>query len=289
MHTSRLRLMTLPVAGLLLAACSGATSSPTPEPSPPAGASFLLRVTAVQALPPRETFGRLPSILITLDGRLLSAGAVPAIFPGPLVNPIVERRLTPAGWAKIVEAARAAGLLSGASDFTGGQMPPGSAASRLEIVAGGRLYVLTGDPSRIMLCVTTPCVPPPGTPEAFGGFLGNLGNLESWLATDLGQQGVYQPAGFAIITGPPPDQQSLEQPILPWPLADGFLALGLPLRDGSGDRCGTVTGNALAALRPALGAANQLTRWRDPVDGSLHGLTVRPLLPGDGDPCEGLV
>jgi hypothetical protein len=289
MSTSRLRPLTLPLAGLLLAACSGATPSPSPEPTPPADAAFLLRVTTVQALPPRETFGRLPSIVIALDGRVLTGGAVPAIFPGPLVMPIIEQRLSPAGWAKIVEAARAAGLLSGATDFTGGQMPPGSAAARLQIVAGGHLYEVTGDPSRIMVCIKAPCVPPAGTPEAFAGFLGNLGNLEAWLAADLGQQGMYQPAAFVIIAGPPPDQQDLEQPILPWPLADGFAAFGKPLADGSGSRCGAVSGDTAAALQPALAAANQLTRWREPVDGSLHGLTVRPLLPGDGDPCAGLV
>ncbi|HXG25873.1 MAG TPA: hypothetical protein VNL94_03355, partial [Candidatus Binatia bacterium] len=128
MRASPVRLVTLALAAVLLAACSGAgpSQSPTPEPSPPADARVRLRVTAVQALPPPATFNWLPSIVITLDGRVLTAGAVPAIFPGPLVNPIVERQISAAGWARVVEAARAAGLLGGASDFTGGQMPPGS-------------------------------------------------------------------------------------------------------------------------------------------------------------------
>jgi hypothetical protein len=277
------------LATTLLAACGGGAPSPSPEPSPPAGAAFLLRVTAVQALPPQATFGWLPTVLITLDGRVLTGGAVPAIFPGPLVNPIVERRLTPAGWAKLVEAARAAGLLGAATDFTGGQMPPGSIVSRLEIVAGGRLFELTGDASRIMVCITTPCEPQPGSPEAFGGFVNRLTDLSSLVGDQIGPEAMYAPLGYAIIAGPPPDQQGLDQPILPWPLADGLAAFGKPLLDGSGARCGTVTGDAAAAVRPALAAANQLTRWRDPVDGTLHGLIVRPLLPGDTDPCEGLV
>ena len=274
-----------------LAACSGGSPSPTPvpEPTPPAEAQFLLRVTLVQALPPRVTFGWRPTLVITLDGRVLTNGAVPAIFPGPLVSPIVERRLTPAGWVRIVNAARAAGLLSGASDFTGGQMPPGSAATQLQIVADGRLYELTGNQDRIMVCVTTPCVPPPGTPEAFAGFLSDLGDVDTWLAADLGPSGIYAPAGFAIVAGSPPDQQGMDQPPIAWTLAGGFATFGKPVADGSGSRCGTVTGDALAALRPALAAATQITQWRDPVDGTFHGLVVRPLLPGDGDPCEGLV
>jgi hypothetical protein len=277
------------LAAVMLAACSGATPSPTPEPSPPSEAKVLLRATQVQALPPRNTFGWLPSIVITLDGRVLSPGAVPAIFPGPLVTPIVERRITPAGWVKIVAAARAAGLLSGASDFTGGMLPPGSGATRLEIVADGRVFELTGDSSRIMVCVTTPCDPQPGTPEAFGRFMTSLSDLGTWLAGDLGQEGMHLPAGFTIVAGPPPDQQGLDQPPIGWPFPAGFAGFGKPLADASGGRCGTITGDAAGALRAALGAANQLTRWRDPVDGSFHGLEVRPLLPGDGDPCEGLV
>jgi hypothetical protein len=289
MRTSVRRLCALPLAAALLAACSGAGPSPTPEPTPPVDARALLRITQVQALPPPATFGWLPSIVITLDGRVLTAGAVPAIFPGPLVGPIIERRITPAGWARIVAAARAAGLLGGVRDFTGGLMPPGSVASRMEIVADGRVYDLVGDPSRIMVCITTPCTPEPGSPEAFGGFVSTLGDLGSWLGAELGPEGLHVPAGFAIIAGPPPDPQGLAQPPIAWPLAGGFAAFGKPVADGSGSRCGTVTGDALAALRPALAAATQITQWSDPVDGSFHGLVVRPLLPGDADACEGIV
>ena len=70
---------------------------------------------------------------------------------------------------------------------------------------------------------------------------------------------------------------------------DGLAAFGKPLADGSGRRCGTTNAEAAAALRPAFGAANQLTRWRDPVDTTLRGVVVQPLLPGDTDPCAGLV
>jgi hypothetical protein len=289
MRPTRLRLVALPLAGVVLAACAGA--APTPEPTPPAEARALLRITMQQALPPPSTFSWLPNVVITLDGRVLTGGAVPAIFPGPLVNPVVERQLTAAGWAKIVAAARAFGLLSGASDFTGGAMPPGSMTARLQLVADGRVFELVGDPTRIMVCITTPCDPQPGSPEAFGGFLSRLGDLASWLGADIGAEALYVPDGYAVLVGAPPaDEQGLAQPPIDWPLAGGFAMFGKPLSDGSGGRCGSVTGADAAALRPAFNAANQLTKWRDPVDGgSFHGLVVRPLLPGDGDPCEGLV
>jgi hypothetical protein len=277
----------VPLAAAMLAACTG--SAPTPEPTPPAEAKALLRVTMQQALPPPSTFSWLPSVVVTLDGLVLAGGAVPAIFPGPLVNPIGQRQLTPAGWAKIVTAARAFGLLDGARDFTGGQLPPGSMTARLELVADGRVYDLIGDPNRVMFCITTPCDPQPGSPEAFGGFLNRLQDL-TWLGTDIGPEAMHVPAGYGVLVGAPPaDDLDLAQPVIDWPLPGGLAAFGKPLADGSGGRCGTVNGEDATALRPALNAANQLTKWRDPVDGTFHGLMVRPLLPGDGDPCEGLV
>jgi hypothetical protein len=285
------RLAVPALAAAVLAACgtSGPSPSPSPEPTAPGDAAALLRVTTTQAIPPLDRFGSIPMIVVTLDGRVLSGGAVPAIFPGPLVMPVIERKVTPAGWSKIVAAARAAGLLSGQRDFSGGALAPGSVAARLEIVADGRVYDLTGDPSRFIVCVKAPCLPAPGTPEAFGTFLANLQSLDSWLAGDLGQQAGYAPTTYALLVGPPPDQQGLEQPILPWPLAGGLAAFGKPLADGSGRRCGVTSAEDAAALRPAFGAANQLTRWRDPVDTALRGVVVQPLLPGDADPCGGLV
>jgi hypothetical protein len=282
---SSLRLLALPLAGVMLAACAG--TAPTSEPTPPAEAKALLRVSMQQAIPPPNTFGWMPSVVVTLDGLVLSGGAVPAIFPGPLVSPVVQRQLTPTGWSKLVTAARALGLLSGARDFTGGAAP-GSMTARLELAADGRVYDLIGDPNRVMVCITAPCDPQPGSPEAFGGFLTRLTDL-TWLGADVGPEQMYVPAGYGLLVGEPPaEAQDLAQQAIDWPLPGGFAAFGKALSDGSGGRCGTVTGADADSLRPALNAANQLTKWRDPTHGTFHGLIVRPLLPGDGDPCEGL-
>ena len=287
-----MRATALSLIAILLAACGAAVSSPSPspQPDPPANAKVRLRVTTVQALPPDATFGALPQVLITLDGRVLAGGAIPAIFPGPLVVPVRERQITAAGWLRLLDAARSAGLLGGNADFTGGQMPPGSAATRLELVADGRVYDLTGDASRQIVCVTAPCNAPPGTPEAFAGFVNSLYDLQSLVGPEnLGPEQLHQPAGYAVIVGPRPDDQGLAQPVIAWPIDGGFAAFGRAVQDGSGRRCGSIKGADLGLVRPAFTAATQITPWRDPTDNSLHGLVVRPLLPGDGDPCEGLV
>jgi hypothetical protein len=297
----------LVVLGVLLAACSVTPPTPSPsapaspppsaQPSAPAGAAFLLRATFVQALPPEQLFGVLPDIVITLDGRALTGGAVPAIYPGPLLMPVIERQLTAAEWDRIIATARDYGLLSGVVDFTGGQLAPGAVSGKLEIVADGRLVTLTGNPSIETQCGAVLCPFDPGTPEAFATF---------WSRLDVGLQGTsltgadrdpigrpYVPTGYAVIVGPPAvGNPGLGVPGAPptiWPLAGGLSGFGKALADVSGRRCGTVTGPDADAIRPLLQRANQLTRWGDPTDGSVHGLTVRALLPGDGDPCAGLV
>jgi hypothetical protein len=284
------RLAIVPLVAVLVAACGSPAASPSPQPEPPVDATVRLRVTTVQALPPPSTFTWLPSIVITLDGRVLTGGAVPAIFPGPLVNPIVERQLTAAGWSRIVEAARAAGLVGSRGDLTDGLMPPGSQVTRLEIVADGIVRHLTGDAGRTFNCITTPCVPPPSTPEAFAVFVQSLGDLASITGpAELGPERIHEPGGFAVIVNPgQPDDQGIPQQAMAWPLAGGFGDFGDLLQDGSGGRCGLITGADVGVVRPAFAAATQTTPFRDPADGSLHGLVVRPLLPGDGDPCQGL-
>lgn len=292
MRASPVRLVTSTLVAVLLAACGGVapSPSPSPQPDPPADAQVRLRVTLVQALPPPATFTWLPSIVITLDGRVLTGGAIPAVFPGPLVNPIVERQISAAGWARVVEAARSAGLLGAIRDFTGGQMPPGSQVTRLELAADGQVFVISGDAGRQIMCVQAPCVAPPGTPEAFAGFVNSLGDIASIAgAGELGPEKLHEPAGFAVIATPgKPDDQGVPQPAIAWPLPGGFKAFGAPLSDGSGGRCGLITGADVGLVRPAFAAATQVTPWRDPTDDSLHGLMVRPLLPGDGDPCAGV-
>ncbi len=286
------RTLALSLAIAMVAACgaTGASPSPSPQADPPVDAKVRLRVTMVQALPPNATFSWMPLALITLDGKVLTGAAIPAIFPGPQVNPMSERQLSAAGWDRLVAAARAAGLLGLNRDFTGGQMPPGSQATRLELVADGRIYDLLGDASRQIVCVQAPCNAPPGTPEAFAGFVNQLSDITTIVgAENLGPEQLHTPAGYAVLVGDAPDDQGLPQPAIPWPLDGGFAAFGKALQDGSGGRCGTITGADVGLVRPAFTAATQITPWRDATDDSLHGLVVRPLLPGDGDPCEGLV
>ena len=61
-------------------------------------------------VPPGYLVTRVPSLSVYADGREIEPGAVPAIYPGPAVNPLVLHRLGRDGIDGIRAAARGAGL-----------------------------------------------------------------------------------------------------------------------------------------------------------------------------------
>jgi hypothetical protein len=247
-------------------------------------------VTTVQALPPLEVFTWTPQVLITDDLVAVQGGAILSIFPGPLVVPLVGTQLTEEAWAKLASEAEAAGLLDGNTDFTGGGLPPGAAAARLQLVIEGRTYDLTGDPGRVAFCGETLCHPEPGTPQAFATFLSLLGDLPGWLGAGVGAEGPWTPTAYAVIAGPPPpDEQGLAVAPKAWPFEVAASEFGKPVIGDPDRRCGTISGAEAASFAVALRDATQLTTWRDLALTDPVGLTVRPLLPGDGDPCAPLV
>jgi hypothetical protein len=278
-------------AAVLVAACTGATSSsapPTPSASPAGSAvpAYRLRATTTQAIPPINRFGLLPMVTITGDNRVVVAGPQIMIYPGPLLPNLQARPLTDAGFAKIVDHGRALGMFSGSGDFVPPDVMPGALLGRVEIVVDGVLHDLTGDPSRVMVCITTPCDPEPGSPEAFGAFWSSLSDL-TWLAGDLGKEVPYVADAYAVLAGVQVvDDPAIRPGVAIWPLEQPIATLGKPVGSDPTPRCGTVRGADAATLRPSLEKANQLTRWvdegADRADAT--AIQVRPMVPGE-DVC----
>ncbi|MCU0477458.1 MAG: hypothetical protein MUE92_01735 [Chloroflexi bacterium] len=293
------------VAGaLLVAACGGAaaptqapgpsgSASPTPGASAPAdGAGFVIHASWTQALPPRAMFGNLPQLVVTADGRVITAGPTIEIYPGPQVAPLVERPISPRGVAALLQAAKDAGILRQDGDFTGAGLPPGAAAGRLRIIVDGVTYDLVGDTNAALPCPPTESCPDAvsGTPAAFATFWYRLLDMASWLQPELGPEKEHLPSAFAVIVGPPPEPWQGATPVV-WPVAEPALdAFGRAVRGEPGTRCGIADGDLAAVLRPLFSEASQLTPFVATASASAtHGLTVRPLVPGDEDPCANIV
>jgi hypothetical protein len=243
-------------------------------------------MTTTQAIPPLDMFAVQPPLRITGDGTAVINGPVPAIFPGPLLPNLIGRQVSDAGQADIIQSARDLGLLSGQTDFSGGDMVMGGVTGHIELTVDGQRIELTGNPSAQIVCVTTPCQPEPGTPEAFGELWRQLESLSSWLGDELGPEAPYVAPSYAILVGAPPEQQpGSSQAPMDWPLDQPIALFGGPVANGTA-RCGTAADGDADALRPSLMAANQLTQWtQDPQFSAAYGLTVRPMVPGE-DVCR---
>jgi hypothetical protein len=282
---------------VVVAACSGVGASPTPAPSSPpnptpvnptpvvpspspvGGGTYWLRLTTSQAIPPVNLFAVGPTAVIDGDGKLIVQGAVPAIFPGPLVIPLFARQVSEAGRATIMGWAKDLGLLAGPTDFTGGGGLPGGVTGHIELTVDGSLVTLTG-----LTDVSAPN-PEPGSPQAFGEFWRRVSSLPETLPGELGPEAQYTPSAYAILVGPPPQSQGgITGGVADWPLETPLATFGGPVANGT-QRCGLVEGEDAATLRPALEQATQLTKWvQDPQSSTAYGLTVRPIVAGE-NPC----
>ena len=205
----------------VLAACTGAASSsapPAPSASPggPAVPAYRLRATTTQAIRPStgsasSRWSRSPAITAS------SSPARIEIFPGPLLPNLQARPISDGGFAKIVDRGRALGMFSRDGNSVPPDAMPGASWTD-RIVVDGVLHDLTGDPSRVIVCVTTPCDPTPGTPEAFGAFWASLSDL-TWLGADLGREAPYVADSYAILVGvDPADRPAIRPAVAIWPL-----------------------------------------------------------------------
>jgi len=278
---------------ILLAACSIAgpspspaptpTPSPSPSPSPSPAAGFYLRAWYTQALPPRNTFSWLAMLTIA-DGVLLNGNvAVDMRFPGPLTILPIARPISSDGIAMLVDEARRLGLLGDVTDFTGGQAMPGARLAQLELIVDGTSYTLTGDPEALSRCGGGRCIADPGTPEAFAAFWQALTMADTWLAPELGPVQPFVPDRVALLLTEPAPNDEGNVPA-EWPFDTPLAEAGVAFPGEAGDRCITLSGDALTQIWPTLRDGTQLTVLVD-SDGTQAAPIVRVLVPGDESPC----
>lgn len=271
----------LTTAALVLVLAGGCAGAASPSPSPATG--FALRAWISQALPPVGAFRTAGPDLAIHQGRLIIHGPQMAIYPGPLLPNLQQRPLSQAGIDALVAGARAAGLLDGPTDLTGG-LKPGAQTGHLLFVIDGAEREVIGDPTRQIVCVTAPCDGAPGTPEAFGQFWVKVNDIGSWLEAELGPEGPYIADRFAVLLIEPVVDGSLPPSTALWPLDIPMSQFGVAWAGSPPARCGVIEGDALKAALAAFGAANELTQWSDGKD-TVYGVVVRPLFPGEPDPC----
>jgi hypothetical protein len=264
---------------------NGSSGSPvpgSPRPSPALGANDLaLRMESKGGfIAPQAQLVRFPTFSLYGDGTVITQGAQPAIYPGPALPSLIATRLTPAGVAAVLDAARRAGLYGRSADYHGVMMPD----------AGSTVFTLN-EPNRSHVVSVTalgadvnPSVPAAevAARARLEAFSAKLGDLRSWLPKgSVGPDSVYRPAGLRVFVaaGAP---KGIAEPSMAWPLSTPLAGFGSPFTtpvQGGPSSCGVVTGGDLKTLLPMVEKANQLTPWTS--EGKAYTLSFRQLLPDE--------
>ncbi|MDK3258347.1 hypothetical protein [Blastococcus capsensis] len=294
MSNHRLHSAAAVLLALLLSACAtragggGSPAGPSPEPEPDP-ATVVLQVSEVGGYTtPALLAGRVPSVTVYADGRVITDGPVMAIWPAPALPNLQLYRLDDGGVRELVEQAVAAGV----SETTDLGSPPVAdvTSTRITVRTGGETVTREVYALGIGSLPGTEGTdrPLPGMEETYGltedqlAARARLSQLIDQLrdpASALGAERVtgpepYEPEAVAALVSPYVDPApELSQPEQPWP---GPALPGEPIAPGV--TCVTATGEQADAVLAAAADASSATPWTTD-DGTRWSVVLRPLLP----------
>ena len=267
---------------LLLSACAGrAGGGPAAdpgEPAPPAGNdTVVLQVTEVGGYTtPTVLTGRLPTVTVYADGRVITDGPVVAIWPPPALPNLQVHLLDDGGVRDLVDRALAAGVAE-----TGDLGEPS-----VTDVTSTRFVVRTGGTTVTREVYALGIGSAPGRDgssgltqeqsaarERLSALVDDLRDPAATLGADrvTGPE-PYRPETVAALVSPYVEVEPA-QPERRWP---GPELPGEPIAPDV--TCVTATGEEAEALLAEASSASGATPWTS-ADGSRWSVLLRPLLP----------
>jgi hypothetical protein len=256
-----------------------ATDPTTPGTSPgttpvtgiahPAGAVDIVLKVSYEGgfVPAGFAFVNTPSLLVSGDGRVFTQGAVPAIFPGPLLPAVLVRTITERGIQSLLGIVNDAGLLAEPPDYTGGDNIADAPNTVLTINADGGSFVH----SAYALGIDSPESP---TRQKLLDATTALSDIEQAAgAANLGPDEPFVPTTYrfqARVVDPTElTSQDPAPTIVDWPVQSSMSLAGATT-------CARLEAGAVGSL---FLDANQNTYFRD--GGVVYQLSVAGVLPGD--------
>jgi hypothetical protein len=269
------------IAATTLTACAKPAVK-VETPMIPTGDALVIRVEFVDGFVPIEfNASRLPLLSVYADGRVLTQGAQPAIYPGPALPNIEERLISRDDVARLAGLAIAAGVGSGADYGQPNVMDAPS--TKFTVNTADRTYQSSANALGI---------------ESGGGLtsaqrkarqklqdlLEKLTDLPKTLGSGaVGKSKPYEAASVSVLASPYTPPTDIPAPAkAEWPGPD---LPGTPFVRAAELSCVTVTGMQAQAVLGAAAKANTATGWTA-KDQTWH-LTFRPLLPDESD-CDDL-
>jgi len=268
-----------PVASTPTPAAS-TSAAPSSQPAKYAVSSdpdaLVLRIDTTGGLiAPGVVLTHIPAFSLYADGRIVTIGAVDAIYPGPLLPNLIESKLTADDVQKLLAAADHAGLLGPDAAYDVGGVADAGTTTFTTTVAGKTHRVsayalgIGGDPGAEPDVVQARAKLDAFESKAFdlGSFLGHAVNHT-----------IYRPTAARLYVGEPAQvQPPMTQQELAWPLGVDP-ATGEPTLN-PGSKCLAIGGADFTTFLAVARTANELTVWKAPS--GRYSLQVRPLLPGE--------
>jgi hypothetical protein len=251
-----------------LAACGESSSGESGPPPVPTGADEVVVRVVTEGGFAAETRrpARLPQLSVFGDGRVVVIGPTALQYPGPALPNLQEFRVTHAGLARILEAARAAGLLDDAVPDYGDPGVTDQATTTVTVRADGvtrrvDVYAL-GFRGRVS-GVTPEQSEQRDRLQQFIELAGDAGALGDDVVA--GSERRYEPTAFAVRVEP---ANASDGETHAWPLGD--LA---------GAECAVHASADLARALDVARTAHEGDVWESA--GATYTVAFRPLLPDE--------
>lgn len=222
--------------------------------------------------PPSYQFIRIPTLLITGDGRVISQGAQIEIYPGPLLPTLQERSINEAGIQKVLAFADASKLLQPVPSYEA----PMNIADAPDTVVTITVNAQTYEHRAYALGIDTPETSPARV--ALAAFVEAMGDITKIAgAENLGTDKVlvadsYRIQARSMTVEDLAGYEAPEQPspqIVAWPSGTGVTL-------ASATKCAEVSASKVDAV---LKAATQLTFFSE--DGTTYQVAAVAKLAGD--------
>ncbi|GAA0503064.1 hypothetical protein Ade02nite_36380 [Paractinoplanes deccanensis] len=269
----------------LLCACAqpdgagAATGSESPVASAPTqgeGANYLVVRTESSGgfVPPDRTVGGLPAVSVYADGRVITDGPVPAIYPGPALPNVQVTQISPEQVQQLTQQGLDAGVRNG-TDF-GRPNVADAPTTRVTVRGPEGTHTVAVEALRESQA-NDPMLTKPQR-EARSKLASYVDKLTGITGTTV----AYEPKELAVLARPYTEQGNAEpkSPEVAWP---GPALPGRYLNEAFKIGCLTVTGDQMDTVLAAAREANAMTPWTD--GGKKYAITFRPLLP-DESGCQ---
>ena len=225
-------------------------------------------------VPAEQVLGKLPAISVYGDGRVISEGPIPAIYPGPALPNVQVQRITPELVRELVRQGVAAGVRNGTD--LGRPSVQDAPITRITVVTADGPQVVTAD------ALSEAQTDDPKLTAAQRQARAKLAAFDktlSGLTTRPGasQSSAYEPAGVVVFASPYTAPVGLPaSPAKAWP---GPALPGADIDTRTKAGCVAVTGAQKDQVVAAAKAANAITPWT--AGAAKWHVVFRPLLPDE--------